>query len=363
MSGAGGGGSVGKIDEPIKLGRLLCRNRIVRSATHSFLGTAKGRMSEAEFSMYETLAANGVGLIISGHCCVSPQGRANEEQINVFDDSCVADIRRAADIIRRAGSRFVVQISHAGPRSLGVADLTDVTARPLKKGRVARAMTVAEIEKVKADFIAAAVRVQKGGADGVQLHAAHSYLLSRFLDPTFNQRADAYGGDGAGRFRLVREIIAGIHEVCGADFPVLIKINSDTKADDDAYEAELLYMLQELRQLGVALVELSGVDFINQPRTARLYYLPRAARLRRLVEEPLALVGGVHSLADMERVRASGIDMVSLGRPLVCEPDLMTRLRNGQEEASCIACNRCFVIARRHPGLRCIRQRQRDRGV
>ncbi|MGP1471740.1 MAG: NADH:flavin oxidoreductase [Schwartzia sp. (in: firmicutes)] len=349
---------MGRIDEPIAIGRLACRNRIVRSATHSFLGTREGRMGEVDFAMYEALAKNGIGLIVSGHCCVSPTGRANEEQINVFDDRAAEDVARAVRLVHAAGSRLVFQISHAGPRAIGVSDLADVTARPLKKGREARALRREEIFAIREDFIAAARRLQRAGADGVQLHAAHSYLLSRFLDPTFNQRTDEYGGDAESRFRLVGEIVAGIKAACGTAFPVLLKINSDTKADDTAYEADLRYMLQEARRLGVELVELSGVDFLSEPRTATLYYLERAKRLRRAVEEPMSLVGGVRSLADMEAVIASGLDMVSLGRPLVCEPDLLPRLRAGQERSSCLGCNRCFVIAHLHPGMRCVRERK-----
>lgn len=349
---------MGRVDEPIMLGCLSCRNRLVRSATHSFLGTPEGRMSEADFAMYETLAENGIGLIISGHCCVSPRGRANEEQLNVFDDRAVGDIARAVKLVHEAGSRLIFQLSHAGPRAIGVEDLADVTARPLKKGKTARELRGEEIGAIREEFIAAARRVKRAGADGVQLHAAHSYLLSRFLDPTFNQRTDAYGGDAANRFRLVGEIVAGIKAACGADFPVLLKINSDTKGDDAAYESDLIYMLGEARRLGAELVELSGVDFLSEPRTATLYYLPRAKRLRRAVEEPLSLVGGVRSLADMEEVIESGLDMVSLSRPLICEPDLLPRLRAGQERSNCLGCNRCFVIARLHPGLRCVRQRQ-----
>jgi len=349
---------MGKWNEPIDLGTFNCRNRVIRSATHSFLGSVDGHMTEAEYAMYDQLAASDIGLIITGHCCVSPQGRANEEQINVFDDTCIEDLRQAAAVVQAHDSRFVVQLSHAGPRAIDVDEFCDVVARPLKKHHSARALTAAEIQQIERDFVAAARRVQAAGADGVQLHAAHSYLLSRFLDPFFNQRQDAYGGDVAGRFRIVAEIVQGIRAACGPEFPVLVKINSDTKADNVAYEADLLYMLHECQRLGVTLVELSGVDFINQPHGASLYYLERAARLRREAGIPLSLVGGVRTLADIEKVLAAGLDMVSLGRPLVCEPDLLLRLQHGQPKSNCISCNRCFVIAHLHPGMRCIRQRQ-----
>ena len=346
------------VEEPIALAGLKCRNRIIRSAVHSFLGTADGRMGEGDFQMYEELAQNGVGLIITGHACVARGGRANEEQLNLFDDAVVEDIRRAAALTHEAGARFVVQLSHAGPRAIDTEDLADVSARPLKKDRTARAMTQEEIASLSKAFATAAVRAQKGGADGVQIHAAHSYLVSRFLDPFFNARTDEYGGDASGRFRLLAEIIEAIRERCGKDFPILIKINSDTKGADTAYEADLRFYLERCKALGVALVELSGADFINLPKTARLYYLERAKKMRAAVDLPLSLVGGVRSLADMEAVLTAGLDMVSLGRPLISDSGFLAKALAG-ENSRCLSCNRCFVLPRMHPGTRCVLHRKK----
>ena len=350
-----------RVEEAIALAHLSCRGRLVRSAVHSFLGTTDGYMTEDEYAMYEELAANGVALIITGHCCVDPLGRANPEQINIFDDVYIPQFVRAAELVHAGGARFVVQISHAGPRAIDVEDLADVTARPLKKHREARELTIDEIHSIEQAFVQAAVRVQRAGADGVQLHAAHSYLLSRFVDPTFNQRTDVYGGSAENRFRVVENILRGIREVCGPDFPVFVKINSDSKTEDAVYEQDLRWMLQRMKELGVELAELSGVDFINQPKEARVYYLERAARLRRETGISMSLVGGVRTLAEMEQVLASGIDMVSLGRPLVCEPDLLTKLLAGQAQSKCLSCNRCFVLPHMHAGMRCIWQRKLKR--
>lgn len=348
-----------KIEEPLSLAHIECPNRVIRSAVHSFLGTLDGRMTEAEYDMYRELAQNSVGTIITGHCCVSPLGRANPEQINIFSDDYIPQLKKAAELIHGEGARFVVQISHAGPRAVDVEDLVDVVARPLKKNREARALTLAEIGQIEQDFIQAARRVQQAGADGVQLHAAHSYLLSRFIDTTFNQRTDDYGGSAANRFRIVENIVRGIQSACGPDFPIFIKINSDTKADNTAYEQDMIYMLGRMKELGVELVELSGVDFINQPRDGCLYYLERAARLRAQVDIPMSLVGGIRSLGDMEQVLAAGMDMVSLGRPLIAEPDFVPKVLAGQEKAKCVSCCRCFVMPHMHPGVRCVLRRPR----
>ena len=167
---------------------------------------------------------------------------------------------------------------------------------------------------------------------------------------------DATRGSIADRFRIVEEIVRGIKEACGETFPVFIKINIDTKHEDKAaYHEDMVWILKRCREIGVELVELSGVDFINQPKTATLYYLEEAARLKQLVpEQPLSLVGGVRSLADMEAVLAAGIDAVSLGRALIAEPDFVTKSLAGAEKSICVSSSRCFVLPNMHPGIRCV---------
>ena len=344
------------ITDAIELKNISCKNRLIRSAVHSFLGTEDGHLSAADFAMYETLAKSGIGLIITGHVCVQEGGRANINQPNIFADEYIEDFAQGAKIAHKYGAKFVVQLNHAGPRAVDNDDLADVTERELKKGKFARRLRLDEIKNIENAFITAAARIKAAGADGVQLHAAHSYLLSRFIDPTFNTRDDEYGGNAKNRFRMAENIILGIKEKCGANFPVFIKINSDTNADNDAYEQDMIYILNRAGQIGAELAELSGVDFINQPKTDRLYYLSRAERLKKAVPDmPLSLVGGVRSLGDAQKVLAAGVDMVSLGRALIADNDFAARLLEGEDAPTkCVSCSRCFVLPNKHPGLRCV---------
>lgn len=341
---------------PLVLAHLHSKNRVIRSATHSFLPDQDGYMTDAEYAMYEQLASHDVGMIITGHCCVDLLGRANPEQVNIYDDGYAAQFRKAVTICHEHGALFVPQISHAGPRAVDNDDLADVVARPLKKGHEARALTVAEIQHIEQMFVAAAVRLQRAGVDGVQLHAAHSYLLSRFIDPYFNQRTDAYGGSIENRFRMTEEIVKGIKAACGEDFPVLIKVNCDTRAEDTAaYEADMVWLLQRCHEIGVELVEFSGADFIRLPKDRTLYYLDIVKRYKQAVPEmPVSLVGGARSAADMEQVLASGIEAISLARPLIAEPDFVSKQLVGGEKSICVSCNRCFALPHMHPGVRCV---------
>lgn len=348
-----------KILEEIQLQHIRVKNRFVRSAVHSFLGTMDGKISEAEFAMYEELAKSDIGLIITGHCSVSPKGMANDNQTAIYADAFIPQLQRLKQTVSKYGAKIVAQINHAGPRAINNDDLAGVMERELKKGKHARALTLEEIDEIRVQFIDAAYRAKQGGMDGVQIHAAHSYLLSQFIDETFNQRTDRYGGSIENRFRLVKEIIVGIQDKCGTDFPVFIKINNDTATNNAWYEADTLYMLNECSHLGVEAAELSGYDFLSQPKTASVYYLERIARLKKAVKLPLILVGGVRSLSDMDAVLTNEIDMVSLGRPLIAEPDLLPKLLGGQEKAKCLGCNRCFAIPKIKPGVRCVLHRKK----
>ena len=128
------------IETPLQLQHLALKNRIIRSAVHSFLAGEDGYMTAAEYNMYEVLAKNGIGTIITGHCCVDPLGRANPEQVNIYEDCFTDQFRKAVAIAHAHDVRFIPQINHAGPRAIDNEDLVDVVARPLKKGRHARAL-------------------------------------------------------------------------------------------------------------------------------------------------------------------------------------------------------------------------------
>lgn len=347
-----------KILEPLQLKHLWVKNRLVRSAVHSFLGNDDGAISDREYAMYEELAKHRIGMMITGHCSVSPQGMANEEQAAIYDDKFIGQFAQLQQMMAKYDVRLIVQINHAGERAIDNDDLAGVMARELKKGKHCRGLTIEEIKAVVAQFINAAYRLKQAEVDGIQIHAAHSYLLSRFIDETFNQRNDEYGGSIENRFRIVREIIEGIREKCGVDFPVLVKINSDTATNDENYEADMVYMLNEFKRLAVEVVELSGYDFLSQPKDVYHYYLERAARLKKAVDIPLSLVGGIRSIEHMEQVLAAGLDMVSLGRPLIAEPDFIDKLLEGQQKAKCVSCNRCFVMPKLKPGIRCVLNRK-----
>ena len=338
--------------EPFALPHMELKNRIARSATHDHFENPDDTLSKKQLYILKELAENDVGLIFTGHMYVSPEGEAMRPQISLCKDSCIPQLEKAVQEVHRYGSKLVAQISHAGPKATVPIPLAP-SRMMLAGSSQARQMNREEIERVKKDFISAAVRVKAAGFDGVQVHMAHHYLLSCFITPGFNRRKDEYGGNAENRFRLPYEILTGIHEACGPDFPVFVKINSNVPDNDAAYGEDLLYMMREFRRLDVEAVEISGYDFRDLP-DHRNYYLERAAQMRKEVDIPVILVGGIRSLQDIDEVLSAGIDIVSLCRPFISQPDLVSRMREGWlEESRCIGCNQCSILPQTK-GLRCV---------
>lgn len=331
-----------KAFEPITLSHLTLKNHFVRSATHDYMQQDDGLISEAQLNLYEELALNQVGMIITGHLYVSSEGRASADQNSIASDEVLPQLTQLVKRVTSHGSALIAQLAHAGAkarvkRPVGPSPLTlrdDVTCHEL---------TIEEIYQLKEAFIQAAIRAQKAGFTGVQVHMAHGYLLSEFLTPEYNWRTDEYGGNVENRFRLAREILLGIKEACGEDYPVFVKINSNVLTEDAAYEQDLVYILNQCHLLKVEAVELSGCDLFQKKRHDHLYYLERAKRLKQQVDILLILVGGIRTLEDVEQVLAADIELVSMSRPFICEPHLIQRFKEKQE-AKCVTCNSCYGL-------------------
>jgi 2,4-dienoyl-CoA reductase-like NADH-dependent reductase (Old Yellow Enzyme family) len=235
--------------------------------------------------------------------------------------------------------------------------------------RTPRALRLEEIESVVDAFSLAIRRAQEAGFDGVQLHAAHGYLLSTFLSPRTNQRQDEYGGSTENRARIVREIYERAREKVGDAFPILIKINTTDflPGGMDANEAVKIGKL--LSKAGIAAIETSGgmwesltrpKDELGWPplllpeartgikdRKQEAYFLPGAAALKEKTKATIILVGGLRSLSRIDEILASGAaDFAALCRPLIRQPDLPNLWRSGKgaDRAECISCTACFPV-------------------
>lgn len=333
--------------QPGQIGPMQTKNRTMRSATNEHLATRAGELTQSWMDVYVELAKGGVGTIITGQFAVDSTQRADEGQPMLVEDMDAGMYARSCEILRqtceevhRYGAKLVVQLSHTGPKAIQA-----VNGRPAK---FPADFTRDELKKLVKAFAFAAETCQNCGADGVQVHMAHGYLLSSFLHPEQNTRTDEYGGALENRFRLPGEIIRAVRERCSPELAVLVKADSNCCGDLH----ELLVLCQKA---GVDCAEISGLDFSARKWEGEPFYLREVAEARQGIDMPIALVGGVFSLACAQQIMDAGIEFASFSRSLLCEPDFIKKMQSGEQTRSaCLICSGCFKIFRQKP-MRCVK--------
>ena len=216
--------------ESTTIKNMPLKNRFIRSATFEAMADYDGVCQPELVDLFVELVKGDVGLIMTGFAYVNRIGQSRPVQTGIHSDDLIPSLTELTSAVHQEGGKIVMQIMHAGCNSFTVPEGEKALgASPIKMphGVEGRAMTKAEISETKEDFVNAAVRTKKSGFDGVQLHAAHGYLLSQFLSPFYNKRTDNYGGSLENRARLVLEILKGIRSAVGSGYPIMIKINSE----------------------------------------------------------------------------------------------------------------------------------------
>jgi 2,4-dienoyl-CoA reductase-like NADH-dependent reductase (Old Yellow Enzyme family) len=344
---------------PVRIGVLELKNRLVRSATAEHLATEPiGRATPALASLYGELARGGVGLIITGHAYISPEGKAHTEMLSAHCDQMIPGLRTLTSTVHAEGGRIALQISHAGRQSgdPNVARTLAPSAVPTPSGSTPQEMTPGEIVEAIYAYGQAARRAQSAGFDAVQVHAAHGFLIGEFLSPHTNRRRDAWGGDFERRLRFLASVCEAVRGEVGPKFPVLVKLGMMDNLElvpDGLTPDDGARIVSHLADFGLDAVEVSGGYAGGAAFNGRVgvgssvpeaYFRPLARRAKAATQLPVMLVGGLRSRAVMDDVLASGdADVISLCRPLIREPDLPNRLENGQATvAVCISGGRCW---------------------
>ena len=308
--------------------------------------------------LYRLLAEGGVGLIITGHMYIREDGKAGAKQTGIFSDDHILGLRKVCDAVHEIdGAKIIAQISHAGRQTNSDITGHEVIAPspvPVRFSDVMpRELTNDEILDLIQAFGDAAVRVRDAGFDGVQLHAAHGYLISQFLSPYTNRREDDWGGTPDRRRRFLMEVFKLVRKRTGGGFPILIKINGEDMVPGGVTVEETIETVRQLSEMGLWGYEISGgiaesTTKIIRKRVAEGnegYFLDIARRFREVDPGAVRIVvGGFRSLQVMEGVIANGDgDLVSMARPFIREPDLVKRWISGDTAPSgCISCNSCL---------------------
>ena len=327
--------------EPASFGNLTLKNRLIRSATWEGIAARDGGISENAYAIYDELSEGGVGAIITGFTSIAENDHYFGGMMRLCSDALIPQYKRLADVIHANGTPVITQLA------LGAFYRNGWEVEPDD-------MTVAEIRLVVRRFIDAAVRAKKAGFDGVQIHAAHFFFLSRFISPAVNHRNDAYGGSTENRSRILLEIVEGIRKEAPG-LHITIKINSSDFTHGGLDEAECVAICKLLDEAGIDSIEVSGngtsVAGIRAHRNEG-YFVPAAAAVADAVSCPVIAVGGFRALDTMEAVlNSTKIAFLSLSRPLLCEPDWPSKLLADPTAVSkCISCNRCYSS----PSHKCI---------
>ncbi len=361
---------------PIEVDSLELKNRVVLAPLDVGLHDPEGHVTDRYIDFLVERAKGETSLIITEFTSVWPEQRVITTA--VWDDKFVPGLTRMAEAVKDAGSKIFMQIAVLGGKSY-IEPFAPSAIESELYTEVPREMTVDDIKKVIEAFILGATRAKQAGFDGVEYHCAHSYLGGQFMSPHTNRRDDDYGGDFERRMRFGTEIVTGIKQVCGEDFPVGFKFSAhehlhggvNDRYDEDVKDDLHLQIAKYMEDLGVAylhvattsatIMQVKGFVECTHPSVPPLYIKPNT--LVDLAEEvkqngakiPVIATGGITDPVHAEEIISQGrADMVALGRTLIADPHWAKKAHAGENIIPCIRCNFChtFVVMDRG-GVQC----------
>ena len=378
-----------KVFESASIGNLQLKNRIVRSATYEGMSDEKGYPLKELTDLYVRLAKGEAGAIITGVVAVQPNGRLGTNQAMFDGDEYIECFRKMNAEVQKHGAPVVLQIGHGGAGTLlkmtGEPAVAPSAYRWPLNLQYARTLTKEEIWEIIGSFVHAIIRAKEAHFQAVQLHAAHAYLLWEFLSPRMNRRVDIWGGTTENRFGIIKEIVQKARESVGT-YPILAKISAYDYERNGIDLDEAVRTAELMQKAGIDAIEVSSGGILAMPNPVRSpripidaimeyvpqlkalpsfkkllirtacklrrneypplhnYNVPAAERIKRNVDIPVIVVGGIRRLSDIEDViNNNRSDFVSLCRPFIIEPNIVKKLRSGEQaESRCIDCGYCL---------------------
>ena len=320
------------------------KNRFFKSAMSEGMGTREFQPKKNIATLYKRWAEGGTGLIITGNIMVDPKRTAEPGNI-VFDKNSNMEIlKNWANQGQQHGAKVMVQLNHPGKQAPKTVSKQTVapSAVPLGNGlnklfSTPRALTTSEVEELVQKFVTSAKVAKEAGFSGVQIHAAHGYLISQFLSPHDNRRTDKYGGSLENRMRFLKEIYLGMREELGKDFTIGIKINSTDFKEDGLTEEDSLKTIIELANLGLDFVEISGGTYerpammgATSKSTNQVFFAEYSKKLKQKIEIPVVVTGGIRSINAMNTLlNDNTTDFIGIARPLTIDPNIPNKIKQG----------------------------------
>jgi len=341
---------------------LVLKNRFFRSATRDGFANASGYVTEALENIYANLAKGGVGAIITGQTFVTDAEQSIQPgQMGICNDSFISDYQPLVQKVHHYNTKIFLQLSCVGAQTFldtkGKLVWGPSAVKDLATGYTPTAMTKEDIDFLQQCFADAAERAQKAGFDGIEIHAAHGYVLNKFLSPFYNKRGDEYGGRFENRIRMIVETYRAIRAKVVDNFPILIKVNCDDFMTNGTTFHETKRLCRILADAGISAIEISGGTFSspNNLGPCRMdvednesYFGAYAAQIALDVQVPVIVVGGNRTTSRMTHLlNSTNIGYFSICRPLIQEPDLINKWHcDSSYMPKCISCNKCLGLER-----------------
>lgn len=332
----------------------------------TYFADADGLVNDRHIAYYLERVKGGVGYITIESTCMHASGRSSFKQIMITSGRHVAAFRRLTDLVHENGGKIVIQINHAG-RSTS----SKVTGRPLVgpsavpdpvRREMPHVLSADEIKVLVEAYGQAAARVKDCGADGIEIHMAHGYLLNQFLSPLSNLRTDAYGGDWHSRLRMPLEVMRAVREAVGEKYPIICRLSADEYMQGGIGIEQSCRTAQFLADAGADAIHVSASHSSADMPISPHYYMDGATfihlaqKIKAVVRIPVIGVGGVRTVETAnELLSAQKADLIAMGRALIADPHLPRKSRTDgiRDVIPCIACNQCSFALRRFGCLRC----------
>jgi len=319
---------------------VTVKNRLFKSAMSETLAGPDHQPDERLFRLYRRWARGGAGIVVTGNVMIDSRALGEPGNVVVEDERHLAELIQWAEAGTEQQTHLWMQLNHPGrqsPRSLSDTPVAPSEVALKKQYRpffsTPRALSIEEITAITDKFGRAAEIARKAGFTGVQIHAAHGYLISQFLSPLTNRRQDVYGGTLENRMRFLIDIYFRIREKVGPEFPVSVKLNISDFSEGGFSTDEARKVIKTLDKNGIDLIELSGGNYENprmfDPSEKDVFFIDDAKQIQEEINAVLVITGGFRSTESMEKALACDhTKMVGLARPMVLYPDLPKKLLN-----------------------------------